>query len=50
MPFEAVQVKVAEYLEERVWRQAVCQYIQLLVGASKITGIELKGAASPLVQ
>lgn len=50
LPFEAVQLKVAEYLEERVWRQAVCQYIQLLVGASKITGIELKGAASPLVQ
>jgi peptidyl-prolyl cis-trans isomerase C len=50
LPFEAVQAKVAEYLEERVWRQAVCQYIQLLIGASNITGIELKGTSSPLVQ
>jgi peptidyl-prolyl cis-trans isomerase C len=50
LPFEAVQSKIAEYLEERVWRQAVRQYIELLVGSSEITGIELKGASSPLVQ
>jgi peptidyl-prolyl cis-trans isomerase C len=50
LPLEAVQAKIVEYLEERVWRQAVCQYIQLLVGASKIAGIELKGTPSPLVQ
>jgi peptidyl-prolyl cis-trans isomerase C len=50
LPFEAVQTKIADYLEERVWRQAVRQYIQLLVGRSDITGIELKGVASPLVQ
>jgi peptidyl-prolyl cis-trans isomerase C len=50
LPFEAVQEKIAEYLEERVWRQAVRQYIQLLVGRSTITGIELKGTSSPLIQ
>jgi peptidyl-prolyl cis-trans isomerase C len=50
LPFEAVQEKIASYLEERVWRQAVRQYIQLLIGASDITGIELSGSASPLVQ
>jgi peptidyl-prolyl cis-trans isomerase C len=50
LPFEAVQEKIAEYLEESAWRVAVRQYIQLLVGRSKITGIELKGTSSPLVQ
>jgi peptidyl-prolyl cis-trans isomerase C len=50
LPFEAVQEKIASYLEERVWRQAVRQYIALLIGASDITGIELSGSASPLVQ
>ena len=50
LPFEAVQKKIADYLEERVWRQAVHQYIQLLVGSSDIAGIELKGVSSPLVQ
>jgi peptidyl-prolyl cis-trans isomerase C len=50
LPFESVQQKIAKYLEERVWRQAVRQYIQLLIGAADITGIELEGASSPLVQ
>ena len=50
LPFEAVQRKIADYLEERVWRQAVRQYIQLLVGSSEIAGIEIKGASSPLLQ
>jgi peptidyl-prolyl cis-trans isomerase C len=50
LPFEAVQKKIADYLEERVWRQAVHQYIQLLVGSSEIAGMELKGVSSPLVQ
>jgi peptidyl-prolyl cis-trans isomerase C len=50
LPFEAVQQKIAGYLEERVWRQAVRQYIQLLVGQSDISGIQLHGVSSPLVQ
>jgi len=50
LPFEAVREKIAEYLEERVWRRAVHQYIRLLIGQFQITGIELKGASSPLVQ
>lgn len=50
LPFESVQDKIADYLEERVWRQAVRQYIELLVADAKITGIALKGASSPLVQ
>jgi peptidyl-prolyl cis-trans isomerase C len=50
LPFEAVKETIACYLEERVWRQAVRQYIQLLVGQSHISGIQLQGAFSPLVQ
>lgn len=50
LPFEIVHKKIREYLEERVWRQAICQYVQLLVGAADIKGIELRGSSSPLVQ
>jgi peptidyl-prolyl cis-trans isomerase C len=50
LPFDKVQDKIAQYLEERVWRQAVRQYIELLVGRATITGIVLKGTSSPLVQ
>ena len=50
LPFDRVQDKIAQYLEEQVWRQAVRQYIQLLVGRATITGIVLKGTSSPLVQ
>ena len=50
LPFEAVQQKIADFLEERVWRQAVRQYLQLLIGAAEIRGIDLKGSVPPLVQ
>ena len=50
LPFEAVRSRIAEYLREHVWRRAVNQYLQLLVGAAEIRGIELRGAGTPLVQ
>ena len=50
LPFETVHKKIADYLEDRVWRQAIRQYIELLIGAADIRGIDLKGSASPLVQ
>jgi peptidyl-prolyl cis-trans isomerase C len=50
LPFEAVSDKIAEYLREHVWRRAVSQYLQLLVGQAEIRGIELNGASTPLVQ
>jgi peptidyl-prolyl cis-trans isomerase C len=50
LPFEMVQQRIVDYLEQRVWRQAVRQYIQLLVGSADIRGINLPGSASPLVQ
>jgi peptidyl-prolyl cis-trans isomerase C len=50
LPFETVQAKIAAYLEERVWRRAVRQYIELLAGSARITGVDLRTASSPLVQ
>lgn len=50
LPFEAVKDRIAGYLREHAWRQAVSQYLQLLVGQADIRGIELRGATSPLVQ
>jgi len=50
LPFEMVRDKIAEYLREHVWRRAVNQYLQLLVGQAEIRGIELTGANTPLVQ
>jgi peptidyl-prolyl cis-trans isomerase C len=50
LPFEAVHRKIADYLEDRVWRQAARQYVGLLIGAADIKGIELQGSDSPLVQ
>ena len=50
LPFEAVRERVADYLREHVWRRAVSQYLQLLVGQAEIRGIELNGASTPLVQ
>jgi peptidyl-prolyl cis-trans isomerase C len=50
LPFEAVRDRIAEYLREHVWRRAVNQYLQLLVGQAEIRGIEIRGASTPLVQ
>jgi peptidyl-prolyl cis-trans isomerase C len=50
LPFEAVHEKIAAFLDDRVWRQAVRQYIELLIGSADIKGIDLKGSISPLVQ
>lgn len=50
LPFEAVEGRIADYLEEHVRRQATAQYISLLIGRADIRGIALEGATTPLVQ
>ncbi len=50
LPFETAHEKIAAYLEERVWRQAVRQYISILAASAEIRGVDLKAATSPLVQ
>jgi len=50
IPFEAVQPKIADYLEEASWRRAVAQYIAILASRTEIEGVELARADGPLVQ
>jgi peptidyl-prolyl cis-trans isomerase C len=50
LPFEAVQTRIADYLQEASWRRAVAQYVQLLAGRARIEGIQMNAATSPLVQ
>jgi len=50
LPFEQVRARVAAYLEESAWRRAVAQYVALLAGDAEITGFDMPGATSPLVQ
>ncbi len=48
--FESVRAAIADYLHEASWRQAVSQYIKLLIGQATIKGIQMEGATTPLVQ
>lgn len=50
LPFEAVRERIAAYLTETAWRNAVRQYIGLLAGRAEIAGIDLQGWETPLVQ
>lgn len=50
LPFELVRDRIAGWLDEKVRRTAIRQYIGLLAGRARIEGIELAASASPLVQ
>jgi peptidyl-prolyl cis-trans isomerase C len=50
LPFEAVEDRIAGWLEASSWSRAVAQYIGILAGEAGITGISLKRADGPLVQ
>lgn len=50
LPFEYVEDKIGAWLEASSWSKAVSQYINILSGKAKITGIDLNGVTSPLVQ
>lgn len=50
VPFDYVQPAIAAYLKDVSWQTAVRQYIQLLIGRTRIAGLHLEGADSPLVQ
>ena len=50
LPYATVAQDIRRELYQRVWQKAVAQYIQTLVGAADIQGIQLEGADSPLVQ
>lgn len=50
LPFEVVKERIAAWLEEKVRRTALRQYITGLAGRAEITGISLDAEATPLVQ
>ncbi|MGV8843322.1 MAG: peptidylprolyl isomerase [Pseudomonas sp.] len=50
LPYEVVAGSIRAQLQQGVWQTAVAQYLQTLIGAADIVGIQLQGADSPLVQ
>lgn len=50
VPFEAVQAQLADELQRQSWHRALHQYLRILAGKADIEGVELEGAATPLVQ
>lgn len=50
LPFEAVAQRIRDYLNEKVRRKAIAQYLHLLVGQAELEGIDMSKSDSPLVQ
>jgi peptidyl-prolyl cis-trans isomerase C len=50
LPFEQVRDRIAAYLEASSSRRAAAQYVALLAGQARISGLNIAGASSPLVQ
>ena len=50
LPFELVKERIAAWLEASSWSKAVAQYLKILAGRAKITGIDILAADSPLIQ
>jgi len=50
LPFEAVRDRVAERLKAGVEERALRQYVSILAGQAKVTGLDLRSATSLLVQ
>lgn len=50
LPYESVYQLIADYLQERSWRRAVHQYIQILIDEADIRGVEFPQNDSPLIQ
>ena len=50
MPFEIVCERIAGWLNEKVRRVAIRQYIAILAGHAEISGVDIDSNATPLVQ
>ena len=50
VPFESARARIAQRLREAVMARALAQYVQVLAGQADVRGVELRAAASPLVQ
>jgi len=50
LDFDGVRRMIADYLQERSWRRAVHQYIQVLISDAEIQGVDFPETATPLIQ
>ncbi len=50
LPYGAARDRIAAWLEASSWSRAVSQYISILAGKATITGFDMGGADTPLVQ
>ena len=50
LPFEAVETRIATWLEAASWNRAVAQYIGILAGQAEIVGIDIDAAEGMLVR
>jgi peptidyl-prolyl cis-trans isomerase C len=50
LPFEGARAHVAERLRAAVLEKALRQYVSVLAGQARLSGVDLGGSASPLVQ
>lgn len=50
LPYEEVSGQIADYLNEKVRRKAIAQYIQVLVSEAEIEGYDFQVDGSPLMQ
>lgn len=50
LPFEAVQGRIAAWLEAASWSRAVSQYIGILANKADLKGIDFDAQDGPLVQ
>lgn len=41
LPFEMVQQRIADYLEEASWRRAIAQYVAILADQGEVSGVTL---------
>ena len=50
LPFDMVKTRIAEYLNEKVRRKAIAQYIEALISDAEIEGFDFSVSESPLMQ
>ncbi len=50
LPYGAARARIAAWLEASSWSRAVAQYISILAGKATITGFDMEGSDTPLVQ
>lgn len=50
LPYDMVKTRIADYLNEKVRRKAIAQYIHTLISQANIDGFDFSVSASPLMQ